>query len=1204
MMTRRGRALVVAVSAVTCLVSSAAWLSAQTTSASVQGAVRDQQGAAVANARIVLTSNTQGSVLTAATDVRGNYAFPVVRPDSYTLKISMPGFKTVEMRQVVVNANDKYSAGVVALEVSQKEETITVEGRAVEIQAASGERSYTLENAVIKNIAINDRSIFQLVSLVPGVKYGSGGPGTLTALSSFQANGARANSNNLTIDGITNLDTGDNGSNMATTSIDTVSEFKVLTQGYQAEYGRAVGAQVQLVTKSGGRDFHGSAYWYQRHNKWNANGWLNNRNGTKRDETAKRNDFGANLGGPVYIPGGFNKDRKKLFFFASLEMQRRKDPVGATNVRVPTALERQGDFSQSVYNSKSYKYITDYQLVAAHPGWKCSESDQRACFADGGVVGRIPANRIYKPGLAVLSLYPLPNVTGQPGYNYTSQMPADQPRDEMLFRLDYHLSDNWRVMARYMRNTDPNWQPLGINWAAGGNVPMSGYRHLPGYNWMGSINGLLNSTTTIEIEVGSAHNYQEIGSADARLHRDTTVAGITDIPLLYPDATTGYIPRFDWGGSFGNGASLYTQQAPFVNWNTTIDGIANITKIAGPHVLKAGVYWQQSKKPQSPFSPFNGQISFGSNTTNIYDTGNTYANAAIGAYSSYTQASRYAYPMYAYHNYEGYIQDNWKAARRLTLDFGVRLYVLSPQDDSETKMISNFFPDQWSASKAPRLFRPVCIGAYPCAGTANRRGMDPSLVTSGVTPTLSNTVAEAFIGRIVPGSGDVFNGSAQANTRAIFSGNATEISPRFGFAYDLNGRQTAILRGAFGMFFDRPEGNTRFNMVGNPPGVSQPTLNNGLLQDLAAAMASAASVPVAPSESQPSDYNFILPRLLAWNVGGQFKLPAAFVLDVTYVGQSQDRLLARKQINAVPYGTLYAAENQDPTKPATGLLGTAALPNNLLRPYAGYGNINMWTNDSVANYHALQTSLNRRFDNGLMIGVSYTWSKTLGTAGGDWDGIRIDGKDRQYNYGILASDQPHAFVGNFIYQTPKIADGVLGLLTNDWQISGIFRYQSGYAYGVGVSFQDNTGGSALTGSEQGARVVIVGDPGSGWSSDPYRQINQAAFAPPKPGSIGTESAARYLHTAPMQNLDLSLSKSLRLKGDAKLEVRLDAFNALNHMNISGVNSTVQFKSLASPIVTNGVYNADGSVRDLRNGFGAVNGTWPARQLQLVTRFTF
>jgi hypothetical protein len=263
----------------------------------------------------------------------------------------------------------------------------------------------------------------------------------------------------------------------------------------------------------------------------------------------------------------------------------------------------------------------------------------------------------------------------------------------------------------------------------------------------------------------------------------------------------------------------------------------------------------------------------------------------------------------------------------------------------------------------------------------------------------------------------------------------------------------------------------------------------------------------------------------------------------------------------------------------------------------------MWGSYGESNYNALQTSLSRRFDNGLLVGVTYTFSRTLGTGANDYSGMRIDGLDRQYNYGLLQSDQPHNFVANFVYQTPKFAKGALGAIANGWQISGIFRYASGYPYAINYKFTDGTGSNVITGSGQGGRIVLVGDPGPGWSSDPYAQVNQAAFAPPQPGSIGIESSQFFLHSAPIQNLDLSLSKSFQLQGRAKLEVRLDAFNALNHVNIFGINNTIEFASLKTPTVNNGAYKADGTVRD-KVGFGAVNNVYPGRQLQLVTRLTF
>jgi hypothetical protein len=233
-----------------------------------------------------------------------------------------------------------------------------------------------------------------------------------------------------------------------------------------------------------------------------------------------------------------------------------------------------------------------------------------------------------------------------------------------------------------------------------------------------------------------------------------------------------------------------------------------------------------------------------------------------------------------------------------------------------------------------------------------------------------------------------------------------------------------------------------------------------------------------------------------------------------------------------------------------------------------------------------------------MVGVSYTFSKTLGTGTSDYSNMRIDGKDRQYNYGLTGSDQPHNFVANLVYQTPKVADGVAGLIANGWQISGVYRFASGYPYGIAYNFNGDAQNNAITGSEQGGRVVIVGDPGKGWTSDPYAQVNAAAFAPPKPGSIGTESSAFFLHQAPLSNLDLSLAKSFQLHGRAKFELRLDAFNALNHMSIFSTNNTIRFTSLTDSTIQN-IGASAGNGR-----FGAIAGTWPQRQLQLLGRLTF
>ncbi len=1202
-----GARTLVALAGVLCLAGS---VQAQTTSAYLSGTVSDPQGGVLPGANVTLTSNTQGNALSAVTDAQGRFVFPIVRPDAYTLKVTMQGFKTLERTHLVVNANDRASTGNLTLAVGGLEETVSVTSRVSELQVESGERSFALGNEALTNIANNGRALFNFVTLVPGALQQGTGGSEIGAADGFTVNGQRPNSNNVTIDGVANIDTGNNGGNMATTNIDAVAEFKILTNAYQAEYGRAVGGQLQVVTKSGTQSFHGSGYWYGRRSDWNANSWTNKRAaapppvGTGRLITppdATRNDYGYTLGGPVFIPGTFNEEKQKLFFFWSQEFQRRKDPVADRTSRVPTALERRGDFSQSVDNNGNpFPYIRDFTT-----GLPCSAADTRGCFRDGGVLGRIPQSRLYAPGIAALNIFPAPNFTAGSGINFTSQVPNEAPRREDLLRLDFQASDKWRFTGRYMNTKEEILQAYGTTWAGNGsnNLPMPVLFLHPGTNYMLSATGILNPTTSLEVSLGRASN-----SLNYRLEREDLFrgkAGLSGMPLLFPDAVQAdYIPdvRFNGGRVGGNAGFYQTDRGPFTNENITHDALANLSKVFGSHSTKFGVYYQRSYKPQSIFASFNSQINFIDNASNPFDTGFGYSNAAIGVFNSYTQASKYALPEWVYKNFEWYGQDNWKVGRRLTLDYGVRFYYLTPQWD-RTLQASNFLPDSFNASAAARLYTPVCIGASPCSGS-NRRGMDPAL--RGQTPTTTNTVEERFIGRLVPGS-NRFNGAFQAGqgiNDQMQSGNAFKVSPRFGFTYDVSGNQSMIVRGGFGIFYDRPQGNQVFDMIANAPGVLVSTLQWGRLQDLTAV----GGDPNPTLSMNPSGFEFTAPKVTQWNVGVQRKLWSKLIFDLAYVGSSSKDLLRQSQINAVPRGATFKPENQDPTRAPSATPGATALPNDLMRPFQGFGNIRMWDYTGYANYHALQTGISRRFDNGFMFSAFYVWSKVLTIANTDFTAGLPNASDeeiRRLDYSYADYDRPHNFVLNFIYQTPKVADGALGVLANNWQISGVYRWTSGRPYGVSYSIP-GIGAANLTGNDgnPGARVRLTCDPGKGSSNDPYKQIaNTSCFAPPQPGSDGAESARFFVWAPAINNLDMSISKSFPAGKRVRLEVRLDAFNALNHTQFTGVNSSVSFASLTNPTITNLPYDANGNlIRN--NGFGTINGVAPPRTLQLVTRLTF
>jgi hypothetical protein len=1197
---RRLRAALVLAAVGLAFSGDATLLAAQTTSASVSGTVQDAQGGVLPGVTVTLTSRTQGNTATSMTDAEGRFVFPIVRPDTYSLQVSLAGFKTLERTNVVVNANDRLSTGILTLDVGQMSEEVTVTSRVSELQTTSGERSFALESEALKNIANNGRMLFNFVTLVPGaVQQGTSGS-EIGAADGFTVNGQRPNSNNVTIDGVANIDT---GNNMATTNIDSVAEFKVLTNAYQAEYGRAVGGQVQVVTKSGSQDFHGSGYWYGRRSGWNANTWTNKRV-TPEIEPAKtsRNDSGYTVGGPVFIPGTFNSDKKKLFFFWSQEFQRRTDPASERQARVPTALERLGDFSQSLDNSGNpFPFIRDFTT-----GLPCNASNTSGCFQDGGVLGRIPANRLYQPGLSILNIYPDSSFSGGSGLNFTSQNPNSSPRREDLLRMDFQATGNWRITGRYMKTKEDILQAYGTTWAGNGSdqLPTPTLFLHPGSNYMLSTTGVLNNSTSMELSWGRAANSLNYQLQLDKLRRST--AGLTGLPYLFPDVIQGdYVPEFQFrGGRTGNAGQYQTDRGPFTNENITHDVIANLTKVWGSHASKVGFYFQHSFKPQSIFASFNGRINFADDANNPFDTGYGYANAATGVFNTYTQASKYALPEWRYKNFEWYLQDNWKPNNRLTFDYGVRFYYLTPQWDT-TLQASNFLPDRFDANAAASLFVPVCIGAYPCSGSS-RRGMDPSLTNQGTAPTLSNTVDARFIGRLVPGS-NRFNGAflaGQGIDEELQDGSTFKTSPRIGVVYDITGQAETIVRGGFGIFYDRPQGNMVFDMIANAPGVLNSTLQWGRLQELT----SASGDPDPTLTLNPTAYDFEPPKIYQWNVGIQRKLFQNYIFDVAYVGSESRDLLRQVQINAVPRGATFLPQNQDPTRAPGSVPGSTALPLDLLRPFPGYGGIRMWEYSGYANYNALQTSVNRRFENGYMFSVFYVWSKALGIANDDFSaGVPnvSDEEVRRLDYSLLNYDRTHNFVLNFIYQTPSVATGrALSLLANDWQISGVYRWTSGRPYGVGFSIP-GIGNANLAGNDgnPGARVVLTCDPGRGWSGDPYKQLDTACFAPPQPGSDGAESARFFVRAPPINNVDLSLSKNFGVVRGIRFEVRLDMFNALNHTQFTGVNSTVNFASLTNPTITNLPYDASGNlVRP--TGFGTINGVAPPRTLQLVTRMTF
>jgi hypothetical protein len=412
------------------------------------------------------------------------------------------------------------------------------------------------------------------------------------------------------------------------------------------------------------------------------------------------------------------------------------------------------------------------------------------------------------------------------------------------------------------------------------------------YSFTGTVTGTISSTLVFEATFGQSHNSIDILPGNSKFTR--AGFGLTGIPLLFPGAVQiDSPPRFIFnGGRIANGPNIGSNNAPFYNFNTTRDFAASVAKIAGSHNFKAGVFWQNSFKPQSSFAANNGDYNFVDNAANPFDSQFGFANAAIGVYNTFNQASDYVIGKYRYNNIEWFVQDNWKVNSKLTLDYGVRFYWIQPQFD-EDGQTGNFLPDRFKASNAPVLYRPVCLGGTNPCGGANRRAVDPRLLVSGFVPSEGNTLASVFIGRLVANTGSITNGVLQAGKdglpKGTYKNRGVHVAPRFGFGYDVFGNQTLVVRGGGGVFFDRPQGNTVFDLVQNPPTTIAPTLNFGLMQQL-----NQGPVLLAPPNLVAFDLEGKVPTTYAYNLGIQYKLPYDSVLDVSYVGTSAQHQLHQR----------------------------------------------------------------------------------------------------------------------------------------------------------------------------------------------------------------------------------------------------------------------------------------------------------------------
>jgi outer membrane receptor protein involved in Fe transport len=1124
----------------------AATLAGQSITGSIVGSVRDPAGLAVAGAPVTLTHAATGAQRRAATNERGDFVFSSLQPGEYAVSVAMTGFKTLEKRAVMLSAAETLSVGELALEVGAVAETVTVTAQGASVQVASSERSGVVTSSQVENLLIKGRNVTSLLSTLPGVV-------DLADADSPDRNfniyvqGNRRNTNGFMLDGMALNAIGNNFNVLVGVSQDAVAEVKILLTNYQAEHGRMSGASVQIVTKSGTREFHGLGSYFKRHEQFNANNFFNNRLGVGKPRY-RFNTWNYNVGGPIR--------RDRLFFFFSQEYWPLKisRPVG--QLTVPSELERAGDFSQSVD-------LNNRVIAVRDPA-----SNQN--FAGN----RVPASRLDPNGQALLKFFPAPNFFDRAisagRYNYVFQTDNNVPQRTETLKLDYHINSNNVLFGNYTAYSDRQEGAIGIPSSGGTNWPqMRKTFDNQGKALIGRYQRIFSPTLINELNVGFIHRPADDRVNEAELRRNLRETAGFRVGQFNPASNPlGVIPNATFGGVTNPANLLIEGRFPLVTTHDSFSVTNNLTKTLRSHTFKAGFYADRIWRNAGNAVNFNGSFDFARNVNNPLDTGYAYSNAILGVFNGYTEASNRPFLHFRVSNIEWFVQDNWKVTRRLTLDLGIRLARILPMFERDN-LVSGFVPERFDPARQVSLIRPARVG--------NQR--------VGVHPGTGATYPAALIGAIAPGTGDPANGLLVAGRdgsypRSLLDDRGIHFGPRAGFAWDLSGQGRTALRGGFGIFYNRQNLDAVLNpFTTQSPLVENPVITFGTL----ATLLSSAGL-LSPQNVLGIDRSGKIPTVMNFSLSAQQDVGYQTVVDIGYAGSLGRHLMWQRNLNSIPFGASFDPRNADPASPGV------PLPQAFLRPLVGHNNVNYREWAATTNYHSLQVSANRRFARGLEFGAAWTWSKALDFNDNDTDSVSNLVPVRVWNYGLASFDRTHVFKINWLWDVPKtpwshpLARGVL----NEWQVSGIASFVSGAPLGVG--YQTTTAVDITGSPTDSARIDVIGNPVLPKSERTFsRNFRTEVFRLPARGTIGT-AAKNILRGPGINNWDIAVFKNIPLREPVRLQFRTEFYNAFNHTQFSALDTTARFDT------------ASGSQVNAR--FGEFTTARNPRQIQFAVRAYF